>query len=1005
MLRKITLLLLMALSFLLSAVSFALTPPRPGELQKYRNDGSYGWRIENAYRIGNHQSDSQLIQNMQRRLYELQGVPVPDGLLPAPPLAWRGGLPAFGSPKILVVLVDFSDQPHTAAQTTDDVQLKMFGAGNPADAPYESLRNFYQRSSYGQLNVGGTVLGWYRAANPRSYYQNLAYPNGNQALIKEALNYYNTQGHDFSQYDNDGNGVIDAFFIKWTGPDNGWANFWWAYQGGFYDSSYTIDGKRLGKFVWSWYYNPAWGDTAYKPLVDIHETGHLLGLPDYYDYDDTVGPRGGVGGLDMMNSNWGDHNSFSKFMLEWLTPTVITSGSETKVLNPSGTSADAVLIMPGATATTPFAEFFMGQYRKRNVGNDPNNYPTDGLILWHVDARLNSAGNDFQYDNSYTAHKLLRLMEADGLEEIERNIGANTGDFYLPPKTFGPGTAPNSNNYSGQSTGVIIDSLTTPGTTISARFAVGGSTCNYALSLTGQSFSAVGGSGTVNVTADTGCAWTAASTVNWITITNGNSGNGNGVVSYTVAINTTAERTGTLTIAGKTFDVVQAGGSGGTSPDLIITAVTSPTTGTVGGQIDVSWTIKNQGNQTATGSFWTSFFLSTDSIITTSDINMYWGCALDSLAPGNTYRCYGLMPVPTNVVPGTYYLGAYADTDGTITEGNETNNGLSASNQITITGSGGTSPDLIVTAVTSPTTGTAGGQIDVSWTVKNEGGQNAGEFWTLFYLSTDATITLDDINTGWGCSTTSLTAGESSGCGGLITIPTDVAAGTYYFGAYADIDSAIAESNETNNGLSAPNRITITGGGGQFYTLTLNQTGTGTGTISGSGNYASGSTVNLTAIANTGSTFNGWTPSPCAASFTMPASNLTCTATFTLGGDSATTLITHYYTSILERGPDAGGLAYWRDQIVQRQALGLDVKPVFRDMAFFFFNSAEYLARNTTDTQYITNLYFTFFQRAPDAGGMSFWLDELAKGMPRNTAMNGFLYSVEFTAFMQSLGF
>lgn len=83
----------------------------------------------------------------------------------------------------------------------------------------------------------------------------------------------------------------------------------------------------------------------------------------------------------------------------------------------------------------------------------------------------------------------------------------------------------------------------------------------------------------------------------------------------------------------------------------------------------------------------------------------------------------------------------------------------------------------------------------------------------------------------------------------------------------------------------------------------------------------------------------------------------------------------------------------------------LDVKVVFRDMANFFFNSAEYLDRNTPDDEFITNLYLTFFQREPDQGGYVFWLEQLAKGMTRNQAMAGFLYSSEFTQFMESLGF
>jgi len=65
------------------------------------------------------------------------------------------------------------------------------------------------------------------------------------------------------------------------------------------------------------------------------------------------------------------------------------------------------------------------------------------------------------------------------------------------------------------------------------------------------------------------------------------------------------------------------------------------------------------------------------------------------------------------------------------------------------------------------------------------------------------------------------------------------------------------------------------------FTVTLNKTGTGSGTVSGGGNFAAGTTVSLMAAADANSTFTGWSPSPCAASFAMPANDLTCTATFT----------------------------------------------------------------------------------------------------------------------------
>ena len=62
----------------------------------------------------------------------------------------------------------------------------------------------------------------------------------------------------------------------------------------------------------------------------------------------------------------------------------------------------------------------------------------------------------------------------------------------------------------------------------------------------------------VTVTAGIACIWTAASNAPWITITAGAAGTGNGAVAFTIAANTGAARSGTLTIAGQVFTVNQA---------------------------------------------------------------------------------------------------------------------------------------------------------------------------------------------------------------------------------------------------------------------------------------------------------------------------------------------------------------------------------------------------------------------------------------------------------------
>jgi YD repeat-containing protein len=84
--------------------------------------------------------------------------------------------------------------------------------------------------------------------------------------------------------------------------------------------------------------------------------------------------------------------------------------------------------------------------------------------------------------------------------------------------------------------------------------------CNYSINPVGQSFEAAGGSSSVSVTASSGCSWSAGSIESWITITSGGSGNGNGTVNYSLIPNTSISyRTGTMTIAGKSFLVNQAG--------------------------------------------------------------------------------------------------------------------------------------------------------------------------------------------------------------------------------------------------------------------------------------------------------------------------------------------------------------------------------------------------------------------------------------------------------------
>ena len=87
-----------------------------------------------------------------------------------------------------------------------------------------------------------------------------------------------------------------------------------------------------------------------------------------------------------------------------------------------------------------------------------------------------------------------------------------------------------------------------------------GVSCTYALSAASQAFTAAGGTGSVNVSGQGGCGWTASSSAPWLTVTGGASGTAAATVAFSASANTsTTPRSATLTIAGQTFTVTEAG--------------------------------------------------------------------------------------------------------------------------------------------------------------------------------------------------------------------------------------------------------------------------------------------------------------------------------------------------------------------------------------------------------------------------------------------------------------
>lgn len=119
--------------------------------------------------------------------------------------------------------------------------------------------------------------------------------------------------------------------------------------------------------------------------------------------------------------------------------------------------------------------------------------------------------------------------------------------------------------------------------------------CAQVVTPTSASLDAIGGAVSLAVTTLGGCDWTVASDSPFLTLTSGTFGSGDGTAIITAAQNTGAARSGTVTIAGQSVTISQAGAGGQCAFGVTPGSATAPAGGgamvfTITTQTACSWT-------------------------------------------------------------------------------------------------------------------------------------------------------------------------------------------------------------------------------------------------------------------------------------------------------------------------------------------------------------------------------------------------------------------------------
>ncbi|NOU19195.1 MAG: M6 family metalloprotease domain-containing protein [Bacteroidales bacterium] len=396
--------------------------------------------------------------------------------------------PTGGTRKVLMILMDFQDKPFAFTKTDFENMMNLENYNGTG-----SFKDFYESMSYGTLHLQTVVTPIYHATGTMAKYgANVGtskYINARQ-FVQEAVDAAHADGIDFSQFDNDGDGVCDGVIVVHSGygeeagasPNTLWSHKWSLgalarnYNGVLVDA-YNVDPELSGSS----------GSAMTNIGVICHEFGHALGLPDLYDID--YSGAFDAGNWDLMaggswNNNGITPSSLSvwcKTFLGWSSPTVISTPGTGKTVNSSVANNSFFRVN-----STTDNEYFLIENRQKTLWDQY--IPGHGMVIWHIDDNWNASHRGVNDDPT---HQGVDLVEADNIQ----TAATVTGDPFpgtANVTSFTDLTTPNSKSWAGKSTwkpivniaenlGVVsfdfMQNMPTTDATITGITAPAGNTC------------------------------------------------------------------------------------------------------------------------------------------------------------------------------------------------------------------------------------------------------------------------------------------------------------------------------------------------------------------------------------------------------------------------------------------------------------------------------------------------------------------------------------------------